>query len=77
MLMMVMAQGKLIVKRLEATENMGTIDVLCSNKTDTPTRGALLPWGAVRRTTRPAVHPVIRHAEEPGGGIVVASPSSA
>jgi len=36
-----MAQGKVIVKRLQAIENLGTMDVLCSDKTGTLTHGAL------------------------------------
>ena len=36
-----MAQGKVIVKRLAAIENLGTMDVLCSDKTGTLTLGAL------------------------------------
>src|SRR6202171_3144431 len=35
-----MAQGKVIVKRLQAIENLGTMDVLCSDKTGTLTHGA-------------------------------------
>jgi P-type Mg2+ transporter len=34
-----MAQGKVIVKRLEAIENLGSMDVLCSDKTGTLTQG--------------------------------------
>lgn len=37
-----MAQGKVIVKRLEAIENLGNMDVLCSDKTGTLTRGAVV-----------------------------------
>src|SRR5262249_19152027 len=46
-----MARGKVIVKRLEAIENLGTMDVLCTDKTGTLTRGAVElehhvdPWG--------------------------------
>ena len=36
-----MAQGKVIVKRLAAIENLGSMDVLCSDKTGTLTRGAI------------------------------------
>ena len=36
-----MAQGKVIVKRLAAIENLGTMDVLCSDKT-----GTLHAWRA-------------------------------
>ncbi|HEX8968673.1 MAG TPA: magnesium-translocating P-type ATPase [Chloroflexota bacterium] len=36
-----MARGKVIVKRLEAIENLGNMDVLCSDKTGTLTRGAV------------------------------------
>jgi Mg2+-importing ATPase len=36
-----MAQGKVIVKRLAAIENLGNMDVLCSDKTGTLTRGQL------------------------------------
>jgi P-type Mg2+ transporter len=42
-----MAQGNVIVKRLEAIENLGTMDVLCSDKTGTLTRGALTLQPAV------------------------------
>jgi P-type Mg2+ transporter len=46
-----MAREKVIVKRLEAIENLGNMDVLCSDKTGTLTRGAVTlqrhvdPWG--------------------------------
>jgi P-type Mg2+ transporter len=36
-----MARGKVIVKRLEAIENLGTMDILCTDKTGTLTRGAV------------------------------------
>lgn len=36
-----MAEGKVIVKRFQAIENLGTMDVLCSDKTGTLTLGAL------------------------------------
>lgn len=36
-----MARGKVIVKRLEAIENLGTMDVLCTDKTGTLTRGVV------------------------------------
>ena len=42
-----MAQGKVIVKRLAAIENLGTMDVLCSDKTGTLTRGTLTMQSAV------------------------------
>ena len=42
-----MAQGKVIVKRLAAIENLGTMDVLCSDKTGTLTLGALTMQSAV------------------------------
>jgi Mg2+-importing ATPase len=42
-----MAQGKVIVKRLAAIENLGTMDVLCSDKTGTLTLGALTLQTAV------------------------------
>jgi P-type Mg2+ transporter len=42
-----MAQGKVIVKRLAAIENLGTMDVLCSDKTGTLTRGVLTLQSAV------------------------------
>jgi Mg2+-importing ATPase len=34
-----MAREKVIVRRLEAIENLGNMDVLCSDKTGTLTRG--------------------------------------
>ncbi len=37
-----MARGKVIVKRLAAIENLGNMDVLCSDKTGTLTRGAVV-----------------------------------
>ncbi|MCC7106472.1 MAG: magnesium-translocating P-type ATPase [Chloroflexi bacterium] len=36
-----MAHGKVIVKRLAAIENLGSMDVLCSDKTGTLTRGVV------------------------------------
>src|SRR4051794_14891284 len=36
-----MAQGKVIVKRLAAIEHLGNMDVLCSDKTGTLTRGVV------------------------------------
>lgn len=42
-----MAQGKVIVKHLSAIENLGTMDVLCSDKTGTLTLGALKMQSAV------------------------------
>ncbi len=36
-----MAQGKVIVKRLSAIENLGSMDVLCSDKTGTLTEGVV------------------------------------
>jgi P-type Mg2+ transporter len=36
-----MAQGKVIVKRLAAIEHLGNMDILCSDKTGTLTRGAV------------------------------------
>lgn len=36
-----MAQGKVIVKRLSAIEHLGNMDVLCSDKTGTLTRGTV------------------------------------
>src|SRR5947209_18544738 len=36
-----MARGKVIVKRLEAIENLGNMDILCSDKTGTLTLGAV------------------------------------
>jgi Mg2+-importing ATPase len=35
-----MARGRVVVKRLEAIENLGNMDVLCSDKTGTLTQGA-------------------------------------
>jgi high-affinity K+ transport system ATPase subunit B len=35
-----MAKGKVIVKRLQVIENLGTMDVLCSDKTGTLTLGS-------------------------------------
>jgi P-type Mg2+ transporter len=42
-----MAHGKVIVKHLSAIENLGTMDVLCSDKTGTLTLGALAMQSAV------------------------------
>jgi Mg2+-importing ATPase len=42
-----MAHGKVIVKHLSAIENLGTMDVLCSDKTGTLTLGALKMQSAV------------------------------
>jgi P-type Mg2+ transporter len=42
-----MAHGKVIVKHLSAIENLGTMDVLCSDKTGTLTLGALTMQSAV------------------------------
>src|SRR5207247_1928700 len=36
-----MARGKAIVKRREAIENLGTMDILCTDKTGSLTRGAV------------------------------------
>lgn len=47
-----MAREKVIVKRLEAIENLGNMDILCSDKTGTLTLGSATvqacvdPWGA-------------------------------
>jgi len=47
-----MARQKVIVKRLEAVENLGNMDVMCCDKTGTLTRGAVTlqrhvdPWGS-------------------------------
>ena len=49
-----MAQGKVIVKRLEAIENLGTMDVLCSDKTGTLTLGALSLQSAVDALGNPS-----------------------
>ncbi len=37
-----MAQGHVIVKRLESIENLGSMDVLCSDKTGTLTQGKII-----------------------------------
>src|SRR6266540_1312597 len=37
-----MARGRVIVKRLEAIENIGSMDVLCSDKTGTLTQGTIV-----------------------------------
>jgi len=42
-----MAHGKVIVKHLSAIENLGTMDILCSDKTGTLTLGALKMQSAV------------------------------
>ena len=49
-----MAQGKVIVKRLAAIENLGTMDVLCSDKTGTLTLGALTLQSAVDGLGQPS-----------------------
>jgi P-type Mg2+ transporter len=56
-----MAQGKVIVKRLAAIENLGTMDVLCSDKTGTLTRGVLTLQSAVDGLGR-ASEDVLRYA---------------
>jgi Mg2+-importing ATPase len=49
-----MAKGKVIVKRLEAIENLGTMDVLCSDKTGTLTHGALTLQSSVDALGNPS-----------------------
>jgi P-type Mg2+ transporter len=49
-----MAQGKVIVKRLAAIENLGTMDVLCSDKTGTLTRGTLTLQSAIDGLGKPS-----------------------
>jgi P-type Mg2+ transporter len=49
-----MAHGKVIVKRLEAIENLGTMDVLCSDKTGTLTHGALSLRSAIDALGNPS-----------------------
>ena len=42
-----MAQQKAIVKRLASIENFGSMNVLCSDKTDTLTEGTIRPQAAL------------------------------
>lgn len=42
-----MAKSKVIVKKLEAIQNLGAIDILCSDKTGTLTTGAVRVSGAI------------------------------
>ena len=57
-----MARGKVIVKRLAAIENLGNMDVLCSDKTGTLTRGSVTLGAARRRRGRGVGQDVLRWA---------------
>ena len=56
-----MARRGVIVPRLEATENLGSIDVLCTDKTGTLTLGVVALNNALDADGRPAP-PVMQHA---------------
>lgn len=49
-----MAEAKVIVKRLEAIEDFGSMNVLCSDKTGTLTQGTMKVSGAVDRQGNPS-----------------------
>jgi P-type Mg2+ transporter len=53
-----MARRKVVVKRLAAIQNFGTIDVLCSDKTGTLTTGVMSLASSVDFRGRPAEHPL-------------------
>jgi P-type Mg2+ transporter len=76
-----MAPGQVTVKRLEAIENLGNMDVLCSDKTGTLTRGSITlqrhvdAWGAeseeslslgMRQQRAPGWHPQPARRGHPG-----------
>ena len=50
-----MARSKVIVKHLDAIENLGSIDLLCSDKTGACDSRARWSW--IRRSTRSASRP--------------------
>ena len=50
----VMARGGVVVRRLEAIENLGSIDVLCTDKTGTLTVGAVALEGALDPQGQPS-----------------------
>jgi len=56
-----MAQDGVLVRRLQAIENMGGMDVLCTDKTGTLTKGAIALSAAVDADGRPSA-PVLRLA---------------
>ncbi len=51
-----MASRKVIVKRLPAIQNLGSMDVLCSDKTGTLTTGNMTLAGSIDPLGRPSVH---------------------
>ncbi|MBZ5527613.1 MAG: magnesium-translocating P-type ATPase [Acidobacteriia bacterium] len=54
-----MAQAKVIVKHLSAIQNLGSIDVLCSDKTGTLTRGEMSLEKSLDAAGQPADRPLL------------------
>jgi Mg2+-importing ATPase len=54
-----MARVKMIVKHLSAIQNLGSIDVLCSDKTGTLTRGEMSLEKTLDAAGQPAEHPLL------------------
>jgi Mg2+-importing ATPase len=53
-----MAREHVIVKRLSAIQDLGSIDILCSDKTGTPTRGEMCVEASVDGAGQPADRPL-------------------
>src|SRR4029077_2758274 len=51
-----MGQRVVIVRRLEAIENLGSMDILCTDKTGTLTEGTIVLNGALDAANRPSDH---------------------